>query len=561
MTTTHKPGALTGAGVGLLLMAPVLALFFLGSRAAGLPLVPLDFFDVLVPLIPGGLITFVIDLMVDSIIGLGLGENVDTIAKTIEQTMGYAFILGVGAIIGAIFFATTSPQRDRSYTVGTIIGVVVGGIFAAISVANGIYTPPMIMAGAWVLILFIAWGVSLSWLHTDLADLPAANEPPPSADDPLPESNVRQINRREFLVRVGGATATLTVVGAGLGLALGDGDSVPAVADGGAQSASSGDTTTDALPNANADVQPAPGMRPEYTPVEDHYRIDIASRPIEIDLATWTLPFTGLLADNREFTMDELRAMPSRDEYITLQCISNRVGGNLISTTKWTGVPVRDVLAELDLDEDGTWMRIQGGDDFFEYVSVEQAMNDERIMFAYDFDDEPLPQRNGFPLRIYIPERYGMKQPKWINGIEIVDEDERGYWVRRGWSADAIMKTTSVVDTVANNDLYRGEDGTIYVPVGGYAMSSTRGISRVEVRVDGGDWQEAQLRDPISDKTWVFWRFDYPFQEGRHEFEVRCYDADGTLQPTERADVRPDGATGIHSASATLVNNVDATTS
>jgi len=548
-----------GALIGLLLMAPLLALFYLGSQAAGLPLVPLDFFDQLVPLIPGELITFVIDIMVNAIIGLGYGQDVDTIAKTIEQAMGFAFVLGLGVVTGALFFAFVPASKRPSYITGTIVGVALGAIFAAISLSNNFYDTSATLAALWVIALFTAWGVALSWIYTDLADLPTPAEQPDATD--MPEANVRQINRREFLVRVGGATATLTVVGAGLGLALREEDGAPTVAQAdqaaapNATAEAAAEVDPNALPNANAAVQPAPGMRPEYTPVEDHYRIDIASRPIEIDLATWTLPFTGMIAQDRAFTMDELREMNSLDQYITMQCISNRLGGNLISTTKWTGVPVRDVLEMLEIEEGGAWMLIDGGDNFFEYVSIEQCMNDERIMFTYDFDGEPLPERNGFPLRIYIPERYGMKQPKWITGIEIVEEDERGYWVRRSWSADAIMQTTSVVDTVANNDMYRGEDGTVYVPVGGYAISSTRGISKVEVRIDDGEWTETQLRDPISDKTWVFWRYDYPFQEGEHTFEVRCYEADGTLQPTDEQGVRPDGATGIHSASANLMAN------
>lgn len=559
MTETKHPGVLTGALVGLLLTAPLLALFFLGAQLIGLPLVPLDFFDFLVPLIPGDLVTLGIDAMVDTLIGLGFGENVDSIAKVLEQGMAYVFLLGMGVIVGAAVFAISRNMAQRAYIVGAVAGVLLGAAFTAMSLNNLQFVDANpVFAGIWVFTLFVAWGVAMGWLFTDLSELPDKTNPVTEGD--MPPANVQQMGRREFLVRVGGATATLTLVGAGLGLALGGEDdtaTTATVADGGESATDA--TTADAnrLPNADADVQPAPGMRPEYTPVEEHYRIDIASRPLEIDGATWTLPFTGLIAANREFTMEELRSMPSREEYVTMQCISNRIGGNLISTTKWTGVPVRDVLKELEIEPEGQWLRIEGGDGFFEYVNIEMCMQDERIMFTYDFDDDPLPNRNGFPLRIYIPERYGMKQPKWIIGIEVVEEDEQGYWVRRSWSADAIMQTTSVVDTIATNDLYRDEDGNIRVPVGGYAMSSTRGISKVEVSVDGGEWVEAQLRDPISDKTWVFWRYDWLFEAGDHEFAVRCYEGDGTLQPTEAQGVRPDGATGIHSASAEITNTLD----
>lgn len=557
--TYKQPGIISGAVTGLLLMLPVLGMTYLGSRLVGLPLIPLDFFDFLVPLIPGGVITIVIDIMVDTIIALGLGADVDTIAKGIEQAMGYAFVPIVGAALGALYFGIIQGRETQALPLGAALGVMLGAFFTVISLNSAFLSVPPLLATVWITVLFLLWGTALGWIYRDLSALPIVlNDQPEPA--PQPEANVRQMGRREFLVRVGGATATLTLVGAGLGLALGGEEDVPAA------EIALNDTTTppeapaeaaveagaEALPNANAAVQPAPGMRPEYTPVSEHYRIDIASRPIQIDLATWTLPFTGLLAAPQELTMDDLRSYERNDQYVTMQCISNRIGGNLISTTKWGGVPVRDVLNDLNLDPNAAWMRIEGADNFFEYVSVDMAMNDPNVTFVFEFDDQPLPERNGFPLRIYIPERYGMKQPKWITGIEFVSVDEGGYWVRRGWSQDAIMNTTSVVDTVATDHIYTDENGTLRVPIGGYAMSATRGISKVEVSINNGEWIEADLRDPISDRTWVFWRIDWAFEPGTHEFAVRAYEGDSTPQRELTQGVRPDGATGIHTAQATL---------
>jgi DMSO/TMAO reductase YedYZ molybdopterin-dependent catalytic subunit len=561
MTKTAKPSLWTGALVGLLLTATLMALFFLGERLVGLPLVPLDMFDFIVPFIPGGLITFVIDIMVDSIIGLGLGEDVDTIAKTVEQAMAFGMVLGIGLVVGAAFFALGRRFEGRTQVAGAVTGGVLGLIFGGMSAASPFLGVAPAVAFIWVLLLFVGWGLAIGWIYGDLSSLPTQ-----AGTAPTPTAESQQLGRREFLVRVGGATATLTVVGTGLGLALG-GDGATTTVDGGdveslsAGAGSGGDAVEladGALPNANAVVQPAPGMRPEYTPVAEHYRIDIATRPIEIDLATWTLPFSGLIAEPREFTMDELRDnFEPVSQFVTMQCISNRLGGNLISTTKWTGVPVRDVLNELELEEDAAWLLIEGGDNFFEYVSIDMIMNDPNITFTYDFDDQPLPQRNGFPLRIYIPDRYGMKQPKWINNIIVTDSDERGYWVRRGWSADAIMQTTSIVDTVATDDIYEDENAKLRVPIGGFAVAGVRGISKVEIQINEGEWTEAQLRDPISDRTWVFWRYDWAFEEGEHNFAVRCYDGDGDLQPTNEQGVRPDGATGIHTASATLTSEAE----
>jgi hypothetical protein len=223
----------------------------------------------------------------------------------------------------------------------------------------------------------------------------------------------------------------------------------------------------------------------------------------------------------------------------------------LISTTQWTGVSVQDVLADAGLQDGARYLHITSEDGFYETVDLDLIEKDERIMFCYAFDGNPLPAEHGFPLRIWIPDRYGMKQPKWITGVEVTDSYKEGYWVERGWDEVAQVKTTSVIDTVAVNSTFE-EDGTQFVPVGGIAFAGDREISRVEVRVDGGQWEEAELRTPLSGTTWVLWRFDWPFQPGDHTFEVRCAEGDGTPQILESNPPRPSGATGIHSVEATL---------
>jgi hypothetical protein len=140
-----------------------------------------------------------------------------------------------------------------------------------------------------------------------------------------------------------------------------------------------------------------------------------------------------------------------------------------------------------------------------------------------------------------------MKQPKWITGVEFIEGNQEGYWVRRGWDADAIARATSVIDTVATDSIVEGADGRRLIPIGGIAWAGDRGIGRVEVRIDGGEWTLAQLRAPISDRTWQLWRYDWEFSEGRHQFEVRCIEPDGTPQLERAEPTRPSGATGIHS--------------
>ena len=282
-----------------------------------------------------------------------------------------------------------------------------------------------------------------------------------------------------------------------------------------------------ALPNVNDDMLPAPGTRPEYTPLDDHYRIDISSRPPVIDSNEWRLEVSGLVDNPASLSLQDLYDNFERvDRFITLSCISNRIGGTLISTTKWSGFRMSDFLNYVKPQASAVAMKITGADNFDEYVMLDVVEAEERVMFAYEWDDQPLKQKHGFPLRIYIPDRYGMKQPKWIKSIEFVDAWAEGYWVRRGWSRDAIVNTTSVVDAVATDAILEDDAGYV-VPIGGIAYSGAKMISRVEVSVNGGDWEAASLRQPLSELTWVIWRYDWRFQEGEYRFEVRAYDAEG----------------------------------
>jgi hypothetical protein len=309
------------------------------------------------------------------------------------------------------------------------------------------------------------------------------------------------------------------------------------------------------LPNAGDPLEPAPGTRPEYTPLDDHYRIDVSSRPPVVDGESWRLPITGLVRKPLELTMDDLQNnYEALHQFVTLSCISNRVAGDLISTTLWTGASLSDVLADAGLKPEATHLEITSADGFHETLALDLVNADRRVMLAYHWDGQPLLQKHGFPLRVYIPDRYGMKQPKWITGIEVYDEStavtgqhagRQGYWVARGWDRDAIVRATAVIDTVAVRSTF-GDD-PVMVPIGGIAYAGARGISKVEVKVNDGPWAEAETRAPLSETTWVVWRYDWPFEEGQHTFSVRCTDGDGELQITDVNSPRPSGATGIHS--------------
>ncbi|MCA9970504.1 MAG: molybdopterin-dependent oxidoreductase [Anaerolineales bacterium] len=531
-----------GALLGALLTAPLIGLMYLADQLLQLPFLPFDLFDWITRVLPGPVITFGIDLMIDSM--LALGVSVADTAKTAEQISAVLQFLLIGAVTGAIFYAVLAARRIKpDWIAGLIMGALFGFPLVAISAAISQSPVNPLLRLLWLAALFLAWGVLFS---LSAARLMWHTAPEETAAPPTP-TDVTRLNRRQFLVRLGASTATITVAGAGLGalLARAEADRLAqALEDSMAHQAEG--AAGPSFPNALDPVMPAPGTRPEYTPLKDHYQVFLRTEPTVIDGASWVLPITGLVANPLMLTIDDLRAYPARDQYVTLSCISGRVGTSLISTTLWTGVSLQDLLADLQPASAARYLHITSGDGFYETVDLALIRADERIMLCYAWDGNPLPVDHGFPLRIWIPDRYGMKQPKWITGIEVTDTYTEGYWVERNWDEVARVKATSVIDTVAVDALLQ-QGGDTLVPVGGIAFAGARGISRVEVRVDGGAWQPAQLRSPLSETTWVIWRYDWPFSPGEHTFEVRCAEGDGTPQIETASDARPSGSTGIHS--------------
>jgi DMSO/TMAO reductase YedYZ molybdopterin-dependent catalytic subunit len=546
-----RPPLWWGIIVGFLLTLPLMAILFLGERFAGLPFLPLDFFTWLAQNLPGGVLTFGIDTMVDSLIALGLGGDLDSAAKLAEQMMGLALFTSIGILAGLLFFLIMqlSNWKRRDYLAGLIYGLAIGLPLIIFGMMGNVSaSAPLEMQVIWLVLVFLGYGAAFSWAYNELAF--------PEVRLKAHDVSVEGIDRRQFIIRVGGASATLSLVGAGLGAFLGESATQPNR--GGEEVLSTTTIDPSELPNADSPVQPAPGTRAELTPVSEHYRIDILAAGLPNIPEDYRLAIGGLVLNSVQWTLDEVKAMPSISEFITMSCISNRVGGSLISTVKWTGVSFKHILELVQPSDSARAIKITSYDGFDEYIELDMIRNDERIMLAYAFNDGDLPLRNGYPLRTHIPNHYGMKQPKWIQAIEFVDAWEEGYWVRRGWSRDAIVNATSVVDTVATNDAYKVGENT-FVPIGGMAWAGDRGVVKVEVQVDGGEWQEAQIREALSGRAWVLWRYEWPFVEGMHTFSVRSYEttpegqSDPVLQPTNTQGVRPDGATGIHEVSVTVL--------
>jgi DMSO/TMAO reductase YedYZ molybdopterin-dependent catalytic subunit len=442
----------------------------------------------------------------------------------------------------------------------TLSGLIMGALFGLPLIATSMVitqsTVSPLINFLWLAALFLGWGVVLAMVYRRLESIEGAAlavETSTETGEESEERTVEKIDRRKFLIRFGAASATVTVVSAGLGAVLASSERRrldQAREDTMAHNAEGGNITS--FPNANDPVVPVPGTRPEYTPIKDHYKVFLETEPTVIDGSTWILPISGMVDNPLMLTIEDFQNnFESHDQYVTITCISGRVGTGLIGTTQWTGVSVQDVLAEAGVQEGARYLFITSGDGFYETVDLDLIAADERIMLCYAWDGNSLPTDHGYPIRIWIPDRYGMKQPKWITAIEVTDEYRDGYWVERNWDKVAQVKATSVIDTVAVDHVI-DMGGQRLVPVGGIAYAGDRGISKVEVRVDGGPWEPALLRAPLSETTWVIWRYEWPFSEGDHIFEVRCAEGDGTPQIEEDKSARPDGSSGIHSKEASL---------
>lgn len=533
---TSNTGILIGAAVGALLTAAMIAVFYAGWRLADLPFVPFDVFDWTTRVLPGAVIEFVISTMVAAIRGLHMGPT-SVVAKIIEQTMGIANLFITGIVAGGVLFSALNALRGRyAYVSGIFLGVITAIPAALISsVLDKISVAPPLVSAIWILFVFVSWGTAFGWVYLQLAAFGPLAEQVTDL-----EPFVQRLNRRQFLVRLAGYTATITVSGAMVGL-LSERHSRMKMEDLMPWS------STHALPNAGAAVRPAPGTRPEFTPLERHYRIDINTTPPKIDGMMWRLKINGLVEKPLSFTLDDLRRYEPMHQFVTLSCISNPVGGDLIGTTRWTGVSLKSFLTDLGLKPNATHLKITSVDGFWETLPLVTVMADERVMLTYAWDGVPLHEDHGFPLRIYIPDVHGMKQPKWIESIEVMDHWEPGYWIVRGWDKVAKMKATSVIDTIAVDMTIISAHQRTLVPIGGIAHAGARGISKVEVRVDNGPWQEAVIRTPLSHTTWVIWRYDWPFQAGKHNFTVRTFDGNSTPQIVEAMPPAPSGASGLFS--------------
>jgi DMSO/TMAO reductase YedYZ molybdopterin-dependent catalytic subunit len=316
-----------------------------------------------------------------------------------------------------------------------------------------------------------------------------------------------------------------------------------------------GDRKAFALPQAVLRAPPLPdGVAPQdvalpsfITRNGDFYRIDTALLVPQLSRTDWRLKIHGMVNREITYSFNDLRSFELVEKVITLTCVSNPIGGNLISNATWTGYRVRDLLAAAGIHPDADMVLSTSIDKFTAGTPVEALTDDRDSLLAITMNGEPLPIEHGYPARLVVPGLYGyVSATKWVVDLELTRFDRaQAYWTGLGWSEQAPIKTGSRIDVPHNGQQTPAGPMTF----GGVAWAQRRGIRAVEVRIDDGDWRPADLGASYSNDTWRLWSYRWHATAGRHKITVRATDNTGAVQTPEEADVIPDGATGWHSVS------------
>jgi DMSO/TMAO reductase YedYZ molybdopterin-dependent catalytic subunit len=286
------------------------------------------------------------------------------------------------------------------------------------------------------------------------------------------------------------------------------------------------------------------GVSPVITPVQNFYVVSKNFADPAVDGQGWRLAVGGQVDHALSLSLADLRALPSVTEYATLECISNNVGGMLISTGSFTGVRMSDLLAMASPRATATWAAFRAVDGYAESLPLSLVSGEPSILVAYALDGAALPPGHGYPARALIPGRYGMKGPKWLQSIDLVDHESGGYWEQQGWDHSAIVKTTSRFDVPRDSDILKLGS----IALAGIAFAGTRGISAVEYSTDGGvTWAPATTEPALSELTWVRWSAAWhPAREGSYTLAIRARDATGSLQSGSDQPSFPSGSSGYH---------------
>ncbi|MBI4494496.1 MAG: molybdopterin-dependent oxidoreductase [Chloroflexi bacterium] len=439
----------------------------------------------------------------------------------------------VGGLLGWAWARRGARGRTAALLVGTVWLITVWIVLPLAGAGLlGVESPDGALATSGsILASYALYGAVLVFVYRQLVRPRWANagqgEPP------------GQVARRLLLRRLGLGLAALAVGGLGW-RAL----AAPRAA--GPAGAVRPRATDSAQPTSAAEGAPfeLPGLSPEVTPTEAFYRVskNFFMDPT-VDSSAWRLEINGRVERRLALSYGELKEAPSVQNFYTLECISNEVGGDLMGNAHWRGVRLRDLLAQAGVAPGVVDVVIHAGDGYADSIPLALGLHPDTIL-AYEMNGQPLAQEHGFPARLLVPGIYGMKNVKWVTRVELVDYDFRGFWQQEGWSDVATYLTMARLDLP--------QDGS-HLALGpqrlaGVAFAGDRGIARVEVSLDdGATWAEADLKPALSPYTWRLWSFAWtPTQPGSYHLLARATDGQGNLQTDLERPPLPNGATGYH---------------
>ncbi|MEZ0448942.1 molybdopterin-dependent oxidoreductase [Cellulomonas sp. ICMP 17802] len=439
-------------------------------------------------------------------------------------------VLGIGEVVVLLALAALAGVlAARRWAWGATLVVVLGA-------AAGLAAMGRPDAGALAAVPSVAGAVAgLMTLRALVRRLPGQPRPPRPV----------RAERRAFLQATAAAGA-LGVVGVVIGRALGAGAR-------GAQAARAAIT----IPRPSTTAAPVPagvdvgvdGVVPWQTPPAEFYRIDTALVVPQVDPSTWSLRVHGMVEQEVTLTWDELLAGNLVEAWVTLACVSNPVGGDLVGNQKWLGLPIRELLERARPTGDADMVLSRSIDGFTASTPLAALTDGRNALLAIAMDGEPLPVEHGFPVRMVVPGLYGyVSATKWVTDLNVTRfADATAYWTDRGWSPEGPVKTQSRIEVPkAGTSVPAGS-----VVVAGTAWAQHRGIVGVQVRVDDGAWNNATLADDGGIDSWRQWSWTWEAEPGQHELYVRASDPMGPQTGTP-ADVIPDGATGYDTVRVTV---------
>ena len=503
----QRDGFLAGVIAGL----PMATIMFVLARLTGVPTFPDLFADPVLFLIPGALFGFLI-------------ENLQYTARTLLLAGLLEGQLILGGVIGRYWagkWGADPPQRQWRGAV-----IVIGFLFLLFEFAvlpligAGLLGIGLIASTYIVALTYLAshvtFGIALvlafRWLRT--RRLVASKQ------ETVPVSS-----RRRFLASI--AAASLAIVGGGtLWRALGGSRVI-----GGADGRLTGRISSD------------------ITPVDRFYTISKNLADPKVDGGAWQLELRGQVNRPLMLTYESLKAMPATEQYFTLACISNSVGGDLIGNNYWKGVLLKDLIESAGYPPGIRKVVFHAADGYTDSIRLTKAL-EARTMLAYEMNGARLTDSHGFPARLLIPSIYGMKNVKWITRIELLDREFLGYWAQKGWNDVAEIQTLSRIDIPLHGRTVSGP-----VTIGGIAHAGSRKITRVEVSIDRGlSWFDAELKTPLGPDTWTIWQTIWnPPAPGQYDLRVRATDGLARVQVSDRRASFPDGSTGWHEVSIRVV--------